>query len=82
MKIAEFYMVMRLSRSSDTEQAVDSLPRKKYPMLAAAMKDANVLTIRNPNARAFVVLKVVGGYAPIPLPEVTQVEVVPAGGAL
>lgn len=54
-----FWMVMRLSKSSDEVQQVDSLPRRKHQTAEQALEEARRLAGANPNARGFVVLEAV-----------------------
>ena len=74
-----FYMVMRLSRSSEDVQQVDSLPHKKYATYTEAWRESNRLCFAAPNAAGFVVLKCVGGCLNKPSVEVVAFTV--EGGA-
>jgi len=56
----KFWMVMRLSKSSETLQQIDSLPHKKFATRLNAEVEARRLAEQHPNARGFVVLESVG----------------------
>ena len=55
----KFWMVMRLSKSSETLQQIDSLPHKKHPTFDLARAEAQRLAGLYPNARGFVVLEAI-----------------------
>lgn len=55
----KFWVVMRLSKSSDEVQQIDSLPHKKWAEFTDARLEAQRLTHEHPNARGFVILEAV-----------------------
>ncbi len=57
---AKFWMVLRLSNSSDKLQQVDSLPHQKYSSQFEAESDAQTLADKNPNAKGFCILESTG----------------------
>lgn len=74
MKIAPFWMVMRLSQSSGVVQGFDSMPNCKHPTKTSAMAEAARLANQWPNSKAFVVMQCVGGVAPLPRFENVEVD--------
>lgn len=54
-----FWMVLRLSKSSNDVQQVDSLPHTKHPTFDLAHAEAQRLAEQYPNARGFVVLEAI-----------------------
>lgn len=54
-----FWMVLRLSKTSNDVQQVDSLPHTKHPTFDLAHAEAQRLAEQYPNARGFVVLEAV-----------------------
>lgn len=54
-----FWMVLRLSKSSNDVQQVDSLPHKKHTTFDLAHAEARRLAEQYPNARGFVVLEAI-----------------------
>ena len=78
--LTEFWMVMRLSGKE--VQQIDSLPHKRYGSLEAAERDALRLTKENPNAKGYVILKLVAAFTPmIEVKDPAPVRIEPAGGA-
>lgn len=62
----KFWMVMRLSQTSDEVQQIDSLPHRKHHARELAVREAERLAERFPNARAFVVLEAISITLPTP----------------
>lgn len=54
---SKFWMVLRLSKTSDEIQPVDSIPHRKHQTFEAAHTEAARLAKQHPNARGFVVLE-------------------------